>query len=207
MAVPTRPLQRIPPHAVRRDVLTADEHASLLGWALANESALQPAMVSGFRTDPNVRNARHFVGDAPWKPVIAERMGALMPGLIEELAMVPFAIHGFEIELVVYPDGGFINGHVDTATRATRHKHDRVLSAVYYFHREPKPYSGGELRLRPARVPPPDAPQHIDITPIQNGVVAFPSWAPHEVLRVSSPSGEYGDSRFAVNCWALKARQ
>ena len=81
VAVPTRPLQRIPPHAVRHDVLTADEHAALLDWTLANEAALQPAMVSGHRVDLMVRNARHFVGEAPWKPVIAERMAALMPGL------------------------------------------------------------------------------------------------------------------------------
>lgn len=207
VAVPTRPLQRIPPHAVRRDVLSVDEHAALLAWTLANEAALEPAQVSGARIDPSVRNARHYVGDAPWKPVISERIGTLMPGLIEELGMIPFAIHGYEIELVAYPDGGFINGHVDTATRATRHAFDRVLSAVYYFHREPKPYEGGALRLMPARMPPPDAPRHIDIAPIQNGVVAFPSWAPHEVLRVSSPSGDYADSRFAVNCWALKPRE
>ena len=206
MTVP-RPLQRIPPHAVRRDVLTRGEHEALLAWALANEAALQPAMVSGFRADPSVRNARHFVADAPWKPVIAARVGALMPGLIEELGMLPFAIHNYEIELVAYPDGGFIDVHVDTATRATRHKYDRVLSAVYYFHREPKGYTGGELRLLPAGRPPADAPQHLDIAPVQNGVVAFPSWAPHQVLRVGSPSGDYADSRFAVNCWALKAGQ
>ena len=207
MTVPTRALQRIQPHAVRCDVLAYDEHAALLGWVLANEAALRPAMVSGSRVDRTVRNARHFVGDAPWRPVIAARVGALMPGLIDELGMLPFAIHDFEIELVVYPDGGFIDVHVDTATRATRHKHDRVLSAVYYFHREPKPYNGGELRLRPAWQPPADAPQHIDLAPVQNGVLAFPSWAPHEVLRVSSPSGDYADSRFAVNCWALKGGQ
>jgi Rps23 Pro-64 3,4-dihydroxylase Tpa1-like proline 4-hydroxylase len=41
-----------------------------------------------------------------------------------------------------------------------------------------------------------------DIEPGQNRLVAFPSWAPHEVMPISCPSRRFIDSRFAVNCWA-----
>jgi len=205
MTVPS-PLNRLPPHALRHGVLPADEHAALLEWTLANEAALAPSVTTGAGADPQLRRARSLYGDAPWKAPMGERILALVPGLVAELGMVPFEIERLEIEMVAYPDGGFIDRHFDTATRGTRHPHDRVVSVVYYFHREPKPYRGGELRLLP-RVPLPGGPSHVDIVPEQNSLVAFPSWAIHEVLPVSSPSGRFEDSRFAINFWVLRARR
>jgi Rps23 Pro-64 3,4-dihydroxylase Tpa1-like proline 4-hydroxylase len=45
-----------------------------------------------------------------------------------------------------------------------------------------------------------DAPFH-DVEPLHNSLVVFPAWLPHEVLKVSCPSGRFADSRFAINCW------
>jgi Rps23 Pro-64 3,4-dihydroxylase Tpa1-like proline 4-hydroxylase len=80
-----------------------------------------------------------------------------------------------------------------------------MLSAVYYFHRMPKAFSGGCLRLHRIGARPGDI--GMDVTPIDNSLVVFPSWAPHEVLPVRCLSGAFGDSRFAVNCWVYRARQ
>jgi SM-20-related protein len=41
----------------------------------------------------------------------------------------------------------------------------------------------------------------IDIEPVHNSLLVFPSWAPHEVMPVSCPSQRFMDSRFAINCW------
>lgn len=191
---------------MRHDVLPAEEHAALIDWAMANEAALMPSRVGGHRVSTDRRNARSLYGDAPWKPGMSARIAALMPGILADLGMASFAMDGFETEMVVYPDGGFINRHHDTATGVSRHKRDRVVTVVYYFHREPRGFTGGELRLVPKLAPPDGAPTHIDLTPGQNMLIAFPSWALHEVLRIGIPSRDYADSRFAINFWAVRDR-
>ncbi|MDF7777929.1 2OG-Fe(II) oxygenase [Sphingomonas sp. AOB5] len=198
------PLQRIPPHTVRHEVLPPDELAALLAWTLANEDALVASKVGAHHVYSEKRNARSLYGPAPWKAGTSERIAALVPGILADLGMASFEMSRFEIEMVVYPDGGFIGRHHDTATGSARHKRDRVVTIVYYFHREPKGYSGGELRLSPRLAPPEGEPQHVDLAPGQNMLIAFPSWALHEVLPIRIPSGDYADSRFAINFWAQR---
>ena len=89
---------------------------------------------------------------------------------------------------------------MDTYVGDARRASDRLLSAVYYFHAEPKAFSGGALRLYPFGAKK-DEDSFADVQPEQNTLLVFPSWAPHEVLPVSCPSGRFSDSRFAVNCW------
>ena len=83
-----------------------------------------------------------------------------------------------------------------------------MISAVYYFHVEPKGFTGGELRLyrygAPAETLGKEPGNHVDIAPINNSLVAFPSWALHEVRPVQCPSDEFREYRFAVNCWYCK---
>jgi len=80
----------------------------------------------------------------------------------------------------------------------------RVLSCVYYFHREPKAFEGGALRIH-AFGSEEDA-EFVDIEPRQNSLLVFPAWAPHEVRTVSCPSDAFADARFSVNCWLHRAR-
>jgi hypothetical protein len=196
--------QRLPPHATRSAVLPPGEHRELLRWVLDHEAELTPSRVTGDIHKPDGRSARSYYGDPPWKPWMCDRIGALVPEIVEELGMGPFQPSGFEIELVAYADGGFISRHRDTGTAARRHQSDRIVSIVYYLHREPKGFSGGELRLWPLTPAPPGEPTHVDVPPLQNGVDAFPSWAIHEVLPVRVPSRRHEDARFAINFWARR---
>jgi Rps23 Pro-64 3,4-dihydroxylase Tpa1-like proline 4-hydroxylase len=196
---------RLPPHVVRRDFLPPEEHAGILAWALANEALFKPATVTGNVVRPRFRNALHFKGTAEWTGMLRARVMAALPGLIAEVGLVAFSADKLEIEMVAYQDGGFILRHVDTGTSEARSARDRIFSAVYYFHREPKPFTGGELRLMPLKPPPPGMPGHVDIAPEQNSLAAFPSWAPHEVLPVRAATPRFADSRFAINLWGLGA--
>jgi SM-20-related protein len=76
----------------------------------------------------------------------------------------------------------------------------RVVSAVYYFHRLPKSFSGGALRVYPLAGRE-KSNTFVEIEPVNDTLVFFPWWFPHEVLPVVCPSGQFEDSRFAVNCW------
>ena len=200
------PLQRIPRHVALPDLLPADEHAALLDWALANEAILIPSHTARGH-DPTVRQSLSTPpGIMPqWKVAMVERVRALLPELCDALGMPRFELLKIDSQLVAYRDGGFVAAHTDTATGATRQAGDRVLSAVYHFFREPRSFTGGELRLIPPIAPPPDAPQILDLTPRQNTLVAFTAWAPHEVLPVRCLSGKFEDSRFAINFWVRRA--
>jgi len=88
---------------------------------------------------------------------------------------------------------------LDRRPLGARKGEDRVISAVYYFHNIPKGFSGGNLRL--FRFGSEEADDGVAIEPIDNSLVVFPSWVRHQVERVSCPSGDFADYRYAVNCW------
>jgi Rps23 Pro-64 3,4-dihydroxylase Tpa1-like proline 4-hydroxylase len=46
---------------------------------------------------------------------------------------------------------------------------------------------------------------HIDLEPVRNSLVAFPSWVPHEVRPIAVPGGDFEGYRFALNCWYCRA--
>ena len=78
-----------------------------------------------------------------------------------------------------------------------------MISAVYYFHREPKAFSGGALRLYRFGVDPHDPASEADsvaFEPRQNSLVCFPSWAVHKVDLVRCASDRFEDFRFGLNC-------
>jgi Rps23 Pro-64 3,4-dihydroxylase Tpa1-like proline 4-hydroxylase len=116
--------------------------------------------------------------------------------------------------MVAYGDGAHFAAHTDIPIGTDHRDHgarfgkfDRLLSGVYYFHAEPKGFTGGELRLfrfgSDAAAEPGD---WMDIPPEQNSLVVFPSWVRHQVLPVHCPSDAFSDSRFAVNCWMCRSR-
>ncbi|MER5728904.1 2OG-Fe(II) oxygenase [Streptomyces sp. NPDC002138] len=82
------------------------------------------------------------------------------------------------------------------------------MTYVYFFHREPVPFTGGRLRFLETRLvdgQPIPGPAVAEIEPRQNSVVFFPSFHYHEVETVSCPSRRFTDSRFTVNGWFRSA--
>lgn len=92
------------------------------------------------------------------------------------------------------------NGSPDTATR--------FLTYVYYYYQDPKPFTGGELRIYELAVK--DGfyvagDRYRDIEPLHNSLIIFPSHYMHEVLPIQCPSLRFEDSRFTVNGWIRRA--
>jgi Rps23 Pro-64 3,4-dihydroxylase Tpa1-like proline 4-hydroxylase len=83
----------------------------------------------------------------------------------------------------------------------------REVTFVYFFHREPRQFSGGELRIYDSA---PENHSHRamasyrTIVPEQNQLVLFASGLSHEITPVECPSGKFADSRFTVNGWLHK---
>ena len=198
----------MPPYRVYRGFLDSGTHAGLLAWAIENEAKFEPTKLgqgTDGKHDPSTRISLRVSDFGPMEAMLRQRLLDLVPTLIRDLRVTPFEPSKVELELVANNDGAFFKRHIDTFIGDARKASDRVLSAVYYFHAEPKAFSGGALRLYPFGAKE-DEGNFADVQPEQNTLLAFPSWAWHEVLPVSCPSRRFSDSRFAVNCWVHRPR-
>jgi Rps23 Pro-64 3,4-dihydroxylase Tpa1-like proline 4-hydroxylase len=207
---PERARLPMPPFLRRRGFLAPEERRALLAWSYANEARFEPAQLRGMAVDPSVRRSLLLRDLGPLRQVFEARLAALLPTLIEALGLPAFAPSGIELELAAHNDGAHFALHTDTYTqpRSSARSH-RVVSSVYYFHDEPRGFSGGQLRLHRFGATAASASDSDgaleDIEPEQNCLVAFPSWAPHEVRPVACPTRAFGGSRFAVNAWIHRA--
>jgi Rps23 Pro-64 3,4-dihydroxylase Tpa1-like proline 4-hydroxylase len=192
-----------PPHLVIADFLPPENVAALLADALAMEARFQPSTIhygsGGQGVDPRHRVSATLGAFGPQQAPFRQRLLDALPRLAAALAVPAFTLIRTETELVAHGDGAFFTRHLDGSHPDRRQPGHpmRMISGVYYFHAGPKGFSGGQLRLYGMEA---DAPFH-DVEPLHNSLVVFPAWLPHEVLKVSCPSGRFADSRFAVNCW------
>ncbi len=204
----------VPPHTQLFDILRQDEHAELLAWAIGSEPKFEPAKVylhsgeDGAQVDPKQRVAMKFRGLGPMAELMRGRLMERLPEIADGTGYRGPSPTSIEFELNAYGEGGHFGRHIDVSTGKDRRPlggrtgADRILSAVYYFYSEPKAFSGGALRLyRLVADKSETDDSFVAYEPLQNSLVAFPSWAPHSVERVSCPSGRFADYRFGLNCW------
>ncbi len=198
------------PHGQLRDFLGIAEMRLLLDWTIASRPAFRPALITGRKLDPASRKAETLREIEPVRGLLERRLHDALPALFELAGATPFTPF-LELELAAHGDGAHFAVHRDIPTGPGRAplggdgsgKHDRVVSVVYYFHREPKAFSGGQLRLH--RIGSEGLPgDYVNLEPRQNSLAVFPSWLSHEVRPVSCPSGAFEDYRFALNCWLCR---
>lgn len=206
----------LPPFAQLTGFLPADEHGQLLDWVLEHENAFRPAEIIDHDPDPKgVVDAEFRTGltmrdIGPLRPLLETRLYEALPAL-EQATGGRGGATSLELELAAHGDGAHYNAHTDISVGPRRkivgaaEGEDRVLSAVYYFYREPKSFSGGALRLYRLSQRPSTAAgnsgDYVDVEPLENSLVAFPAFATHEVRLVRCPSKDFRDYRFALNCW------
>ncbi|WP_158241445.1 2OG-Fe(II) oxygenase [Novosphingobium sp. TH158] len=201
-------MAKYPPHLVIDGFLPQDLHDRLLAHTLASEDRFLPTSVRNAGGDgykPGTRQSWACeAGLGPLKERFATIFEAQREDLCGQLGIPSFELRRSELELVAHRQGSFFLPHLDTFTAADRadQKSDRVLTMVYYFHAAPRRFTGGEIAIYPFG---PGEPLVID--PADNRLVAFPSFAMHEVKPISTPEGDrFEDARFAVNCWFHRPR-
>ena len=193
------------PRTIRHPVVIVDgllgdaEWSPLLARVLASEAQFQPSATHDARAD-----YRHslVLNPAPdlVEPVV-RRVRSLTPDVLPELRVQPLTVGVVEAQVTASIDGSFFGVHTD----ADRQKvPKRYLTYVYYFNRQPKAFSGGELRvyddvLRNGKLARGETFQVIE--PLHNRLVLFWARTMHEVMPVRMPSGAFGDARFTVNGW------
>jgi len=191
---------RFLPHRVISCWLGEERAEGLLSYALAEESRFKPTKVSDDGKglyDPTVRRSSVLKDLGPFAEILREKALALQTDLEAAFGMGHTPTKSTQIELVAHGDGGFYQPHIDTFTGGEFIPGDsRRLSLIYYLHRRPRRFAGGRLRLFEL-----GGQQTIDVDPAHDSLLAFPSFASHEVELVSCPGGSFADSRFAVNIW------
>ncbi len=189
------------PHLKLHNFLPADAHAALLQWTLKNESRFVASGVGAEgKVDHAVRRSQTLQNLGPSHAIVETAMRAGYKEWVGALRASDFELGTVELQLAAHNEAAHFARHVDTQVHAPTGESVRALSAVYYFFREPKSFSGGELRIYPFAARPEETACEV-IPPEQNTLVVFPAWATHEVATVYCPSGQFADSRFAVNCW------
>jgi SM-20-related protein len=158
------------------------------------------------RIDLNLRRSVTITDLGDLKKELRMRVRTALPAMLQQLGAQAFEPGRIEVQMVAHGDGAFFTEHCDTilegddSEEGRKFTLHRIISAVYYFHRLPKAFTGGVLRIYPLAGHK-GSNEFIEIEPTNDTLVFFPSWFPHEVLPVSCPSGLFEDSRFAINFW------
>jgi hypothetical protein len=181
-----------------------DLRQQLLDQVLNQEVGFKTATVTppgsaAPKVNQTVRRARTLDGLGKLEAAFVERLKQQLQPALDKLGHKEFPLGRIEIQVTASNDGDYFRLHQDTGPEDTRE-----VSFVYFFHREPRRFSGGELRIYPTRVvdgrlTPADHAH--TLSPRQDTIVFFPSKNEHEVLPVRVPSKAFADSRFTVNGW------
>ncbi len=190
----------LPSHYVQLgDFLSPDEHNRLLEYVFRAEPEFVSTQTSS--TDESYRRSLILYQFPEFRELMVQRIRAVMPEVMHKLAMPPFPVGQIEAQLTAHGDGNYYKIHNDNGSPDTA---SRELTYVYYFYREPKSFTGGELRLYDSKVANGfyvAAETFRTVEPLNNSVVFFPSRYLHEVMLVNCPSRQFGDYRFTINGW------
>jgi Rps23 Pro-64 3,4-dihydroxylase Tpa1-like proline 4-hydroxylase len=186
------------------EFLAPHELDELIAYTLRHEEDFQNSEVISPSGEPGVvdfshRRSRVLMDLGKHQEVILERIRCVLPRVLSQLGIEEFPITDVEAQITASNDGDFFATHSDDAQEAIA---SRRVTFVYFFHREPRPFEGGELRLFDSSGD--HGRGYQTIVPQQNQIVFFPCSVSHEITRVACPSRAFADSRFTLNGWLHK---
>lgn len=174
------------------DALSPETHRELIRYVEGQESH--------FTSTTTTTGAAHYRASKVlfsfplYEEILREKVRSFLPHACSLLGIT--RINGnIEAQLTMHGDRHYYKVHNDNGHELTQ---NRVLTYVYYFHREPKAFKDGQLRIYQDSDL---STGFIDIEPVNNSLVFFNSRQMHEVLPVSCPSKQFMDSRFTINGW------
>ena len=203
-AVSTDAIWRLPVTVCRiTQFLGERTSGALLERAVAStDDTLKPSLIRDRELDLDLRRSRSRQDFAA--PELLAAIEEVLPA-VEHTLGVACQDTEPDYSLNVHNDGDYYRAHQDTTTEFSPR---RLLTFVYYLHRTPRPFYGGELRVFDVALPLHTATagrweerSWRDWQPEHDSIVFFRPTAWHEVRPVNCPSRRHADSRFAVNGW------
>jgi Rps23 Pro-64 3,4-dihydroxylase Tpa1-like proline 4-hydroxylase len=188
------------------EFLAPEEVEELVRFTLEHERDFSFSEVVSPEAESGVINYEHrrsrvLMDPASQQDVILRRVKTVLPQVLQRLGMEAFSIAGMEAQITASNDGDFFRCHSDNGSERVA---SRYLTFVYFFHREPRQFEGGELRIHDARL---EGGGYVSegtyqtIVPQQNQIVFFPCALMHEITPVKCSSHLFADSRFTLNGW------
>jgi Rps23 Pro-64 3,4-dihydroxylase Tpa1-like proline 4-hydroxylase len=200
---PIAPTGIIPSTYIQLDnFLTPEDHYRLLVFTLEKEAAFVSTNTS--TGDENYRKSVVLHSFPEFSELMTQRIQQVLPEVFAQLGMTPFSVSQIETQLTGHNDGNYYKIHNDNGSSETA---TRELTYVYYFYREPKSFSGGELLIYDSRIENNyyvEAESFHTVDPRNNSIIFFLSRYMHEVLPVHCPSRAFADSRFTINGWVRR---
>ncbi len=178
---------------------TVAEHQALLSYVQQRAAEFVPTTT--FTSAKNYRESVVLYDFPEYMALISERTQQRLPELFQQFKLAPFPVSQIEAQITAHNDGQFYKVHNDNGSQDTA---TRELTYVYYFHREPKAFSGGELIIYDSMIQNNhyvQAKTFQTVEPRNNSIVFFLSRYLHEVLPIRCPSQQFADSRFTINGW------
>jgi Rps23 Pro-64 3,4-dihydroxylase Tpa1-like proline 4-hydroxylase len=192
--------------AVLDEFLSPQELQELTRFTLEHEAEFQTSEVYSASVDRGVindeyRRSRVLMELPVQQEIMLARIKSALPQVLEKLGMEQFNIADVEVQITASNNGDFFLCHNDNGSEGVRARH---LTFVYFFHREPRQFEGGELRIHDSHLQ--DGLYVSDgtyqtIVPQQNQIVFFPCELMHEITPVKCQSQNFADSRFTLNGW------
>ncbi|MBI4780457.1 MAG: 2OG-Fe(II) oxygenase [Oscillatoriophycideae cyanobacterium NC_groundwater_1537_Pr4_S-0.65um_50_18] len=184
------------------DFLSLAEHRQLLSYVQKQEAAFVNTSTS--TGDLSHRRSLVLYEFPEFSTLIHTRIQSLLAEVLAKFGLADLPISHIESQLTAHNDGHYYRVHNDNGSPDTA---SRELTYVYYFNREPKRFSGGELRIYDSRIENNffvRAESYKTIEPRNNSIVFFLSRYMHEVLPIRCPSGKFAASRFTINGWVRR---
>lgn len=197
----------VPPRCLLLDEFLAPaELHDLLSYTLEEEKhfnlseVISPEVYNGSSVDFEHRRSHVLMDLDMHYDRFIDRLQSTLPRLLPKLGIEPFPVVGVEAQITASKDGDFFRWHNDNGQDEVS---GRKITFVYFFHREPKVFTGGELRIQGPVIDNSGFGDgnYYTIVPRQNQLALFDSSLMHEITPVRCSSGKFADSRFTVNGW------
>jgi Rps23 Pro-64 3,4-dihydroxylase Tpa1-like proline 4-hydroxylase len=191
------------PCVVLEEFLVQEELAELLEFTLAHEAEFSTSRVLSDESGADMvsfeqRRSRVLSNLGKHRDVIVGHIQVYLPRILQALQLPSFTVSSVEAQITASNDGDFFKSHTDDGHISIG---TRQLTFVYFFYRESRAFTGGELRIYNAGSDLSNSSSCQTLVPEQNQMVIFPSSLVHEVLPVHCPSQAFADSRFTLNGW------
>ena len=164
---------RFPPHRILAGWLGEAGSARLLAYALAAEARFTPTRLAHEgtgRLERLTRQSSVLKDLGAFAQPLRRKALALQSGFETDFEMAHTPPNSTQMEMVAHGDGAFYRPHTDTFTGDQYTPGGRRrLTMVYYFHRLPRRFTGGHLRIFDL-----GGGQTIDVDPVHDSLLVFP---------------------------------
>lgn len=144
--------------------------------------------------NPDARNNTDLsLKGNPLKTIVRELIAEHLPEITRRLGLADFEAVHTEVKLRAYHDGEYFRVHQDGGK-------GRQISYTYFFHPEPKRFTGGELVLFDTDTQTSTFNHAFTrVFPKRNSIFFFPSHFYHAVLPVKTQDDDFMSARFVIN--------